>query len=385
MPSSRSKSGANTASERRSRMRSILLGLLIGFAVVFAALAGRYAYGKSKDPDYRLADLFGIGSSAEGTASERLTLPVIDIDALTRPSEEGTAGSEPEMEATSETALPPASSEEETAGTETSPGETAEETAETTPEETAPETTETASAEIPPETLTEDAGETAEETETPDVPEMTGKPAVISDPSDIRYHLARCGMEDSSLGSCGQLIAVQSDGTNCTLYFFEKTDGNWAASGTVGTAPGIVGRNGVTAHKVALDGCTPAGYFGLGPCYGAFANVQTKMEYRQITEHDYWVGFNETGYYNELIYIEDTKNVPWTSYEHLIDIMPHYRYLAVIRYNMDPVVPYAGAAIFLHCDAGDKTTSGCVGTGEDVMREIFSWLDPAADPHILIY
>lgn len=332
MPRSRSKSGANTVPERRS-MRSILLGLLIGFAAVFAALAGRYAYGKSKDPDYRLADLFRIGSSAEGTASERLTLPVIDIDAMTRPSEEGTAGSEPEKEATSETALPTVSSEEETVGTETSPGE----------------------------------------------------PAVISDPSDIRYHLTRCGMEESSLGSCGQLIAVQSDGTNCTLYFFEKTDGNWAASGAVGTAPGIVGRNGVTAHKVALDGCTPAGYFGLGPCYGAFANVQTKMEYRQITEHDYWVGFNETGYYNELVYIEDTKNVPWTSYEHLIDIMPHYRYLAVIRYNMDPVVPYAGAAIFLHCDAGDKTTSGCVGTGEDVMREIFSWLDPAADPHILIY
>ena len=394
MSASNTKNEIVKASRRRRNMRSILLGVLIGLALVFAVFAGRYVYGKSKDPNFRLADLFGAGRQAESASAEFFTLPENDIAILISSGEAGTARHESEeTSGAEETALPSASAAEEPSGTEETAGDppettaaevpdtTTQEPAETTLEETTAVTSEAAPPETPAVLPTEPASETAEKTE----PATSGEPALITDPSDIRYHLRQGGMEEDELGSCRQLVAVQSKGTKCSLYFFEKTDGGWKLSETPAPASGIVGRNGVTVHKVAKDGCTPAGYYGLGPCYGEYAQVQTKMDYRQITEHDLWIGYNDSGYYNELIYIEDMTKNPWVSYEHLIEYMPYYRYLAVIRYNMDPVVPYAGAAIFLHCEGGDQSTSGCVGTGEDVMREIFAWLDPACDPHILIY
>jgi len=62
-----------------------------------------------------------------------------------------------------------------------------------------------------------------------------------------------------------------------------------------------------------------------------------------------------------------------------------YQYGIVIEYNTDPIIKGYGSAIFFHVWAGTKsTTAGCVAVSENDIRKIISWLNPAANPVILI-
>ena len=194
-------------------------------------------------------------------------------------------------------------------------------------------------------------------------------------------------MDEQDLGDCRQLIVVHSSGTQCMLYFFDKEEKEWALSNAIPSAPGIVGENGVTTDKKEGDGCTPAGYYALGPCYGEDEGSPTSMEYHQIVLGDYWVDDVDSEYYN-MFYHEANIDDPlgsWTSAEDLYNSLRYYRYMAVVRYNMDPVVPGAGSAVFLRCQADDTATAGSIGTTDATVFAIMRWLNPEADPHILIY
>lgn len=398
MPKSRSKYSDAAVSRRRNTVRDVLLGIAVGLAVIFVIMAGRFIYGKSKDPNYRIADLFG-----KTTAGTLPTLPTFPIDSLEIPSSsetlpydstEETAGDsseQPTEETTEETS---AETTEETSPEETSAEPTSEEQTTTEPDK---ESTETPSESTSEEATGPDgttADETAPETTDPEettpeetTPEETTAPVIVSDPTDINYHLIRYNMDEDDLGDCRQLVTVQSSGTQCTLYFFDKGNDGWALSEAIPSAPGIVGRGGVTTSKQEGDGCTPAGYYALGPCYGEDAKSATAMEYHQIVKGDFWVDDPNSQYYNQFVHLDDilVDRPEWTSGEDLFELLRYYRYMVVIRYNMDPIVPGAGSAIFLHCQAGDTTTSGCVSTKEATVFAILRWLDPAADPHILIY
>ena len=360
MANSRSKFSEAAVQKRRGNVRNVLLGVLFGLAVIFVVLAGRYAYGKSKDPNYSLSKLFGI-TRHSGSLPD---LPTSPLDGLIPDTSSQTSADEATeastMQSTEET-LP--STEEETTPEETTPEETSSET------ETAEETTEEETSEE----------ETSEE-------ETSSEDPMENDPENIQYHLDRTGLTEKDLASCKQLIIVQSNGTQCTLFFFEKTKEGWALSDAIPTTPGIVGMNGVSREKYEGDGCTPAGFYALGPCYGEDANSLTRMEYHQIVEGDYWVDDVDSFFYNTLVHEEVLdKRVGWNSGEDLYNLLDFYRYMVVIRYNMDLVVPGAGSAIFLHCQAGSSYTRGCVATMEATMFAIFNWLDPDSDPHILIY
>lgn len=50
---------------------------------------------------------------------------------------------------------------------------------------------------------------------------------------------------------------------------------------------------------------------------------------------------------------------------------------------MNPVILYAGSAIFLHCSL-DSYTAGCVSVHESYMLEILHWLSTDSSPMILI-
>lgn len=386
MPESRSKYSNAAAARRKKTVRNVLFGVLIVFAVVFVVMAGRYIYGKSKDPNYRLADLFH--------STKAVSFPTLPINTLP-----DVIPSTPETAATGDT-QPEASSEEETTEESSSEGipDTTEETStddpDSTAEETAEDTTEEQDTEAPSESEYESSAddETSGETEATTEEETTEEEAttteapVAVDPTDINYHLLRNNMTESDLGRCTQLIVTKANGTQCMLYFFEKTADGWTLSDALPSAPGIVGANGVSSTKSEGDLTTPKGYFKLGPCFGEDATSLTSMEYHQITAGDYWVDDPDSQYYNHLIHEENYEaRTGWNSAEHLIDAMPDYRYLVVIRYNMDIVVPGAGSAIFLHCQADKTTTLGCVATKEATMFAIFRWLNPNADPHILIY
>ena len=410
MPNSRSKYSEAAVLRRKSMVRDILLGVFIGLAVIFVIMAGRFIYEKSKNPDYRLADLFGMTTA--GTLPEFPTLPINDFtlpsssetepdtDRSTEVSTEETADSTTEAdtedtaeESTAETETTPELTESE-AETTTEAETTAENTepTETSPEETTPEESSSEEESSPEETTEESTEETTEEsteetTEEETTPEETTEESpVLTDPSDINYHLAHFNMEEQDLGECRQLIVVQSSGTQCLLYFFEKGEKEWTQSDAIPSAPGIVGENGVTTDKKEGDGCTPAGIYALGPCYGEEASSPTAMDYHQIVEGDYWVDDAGSKFYNKFVHeAVFEERFGWETGEDLFASLRYYRYMVVIGYNTDPIVPGAGSAIFLRCQADETVTSGSVGTKDATVFAIMRWLDPEAAPHILIY
>jgi L,D-peptidoglycan transpeptidase YkuD (ErfK/YbiS/YcfS/YnhG family) len=60
-----------------------------------------------------------------------------------------------------------------------------------------------------------------------------------------------------------------------------------------------------------------------------------------------------------------------------------YAHLAVVEYNMDPVVPGRGSGIFLHVQIG-KATSGCISLHRSALVHVLRRLDPGARPQIAI-
>lgn len=179
------------------------------------------------------------------------------------------------------------------------------------------------------------------------------------------------------LGNSKQLIAVVSSGSSCTVYGFSETGRNWA---TDFVTSGCVGKNGVSAESREGDYRTPKGLFPLGFAFGTENLTDLSIPYRQLNENCYWVDDPESEYYNQW---QETTNITWNSAEHLIDYATSYRYTVVVNYNMNPIVPYKGSAIFLHCATGSYT-AGCIAVPTADMREILYWLKEEAAPMILI-
>ena len=143
---------------------------------------------------------------------------------------------------------------------------------------------------------------------------------------------------------------------------------------------GIVGKNGVSANSQEGDFCTPQGVFHLGFAFGTQPINGFKVEYRQLNSNCYWVDDPLSPLYNQWI---ESSNITWNSAEHLIDYPDTYKYSVVIDYNNEPIVPYKGSAIFLHCMKGSYT-AGCVAVPEKDMLFILKWLDNSKNPVIII-
>jgi len=162
------------------------------------------------------------------------------------------------------------------------------------------------------------------------------------------------GYNGIDIGNSEQVIVADSYGTECKLSFYEKIGNNWICS--IQTS-GVVGKNGVSSESFEGDYCTPCGKYSLGFAFGTKRLSDIKTEYRQITNNSYWVDDPESSFYNQ--WVESQDKLHWNSAEHLIDYQQAYKYGVVIEYNMSPVIPYKGSAIFLHCMTSSYT-AGCV-------------------------
>ena len=167
-----------------------------------------------------------------------------------------------------------------------------------------------------------------------------------------------------------------SDASNCEVYCYEKTDNCWICQHS---ATGILGKNGVALDKKEGDYCTPKGLFSLGFAFGT-ENIDTKIDFRLINDNCYWVDDSKSAYYNQWV---ESCEIDWDSAEHLIDYPQSYHYGIVINYNTDPIVQYAGSAIFLHCMSG-AYTAGCVAIPEEDIIYILKWLNNENQPIIII-
>lgn len=181
----------------------------------------------------------------------------------------------------------------------------------------------------------------------------------------------------SDLGKSEQVIIVDSSGINCSVKFFEKNKNDWNCKHSVN---GFVGLNGVSDKSREGDYCTPRGIFQLGFAFGFPSLTGLNVEYRQINYNCYWVDDPDSPLYNQWI---ESNNITWNSAEHLADYPVAYKYSIVINYNMSPVIPYKGSAIFLHCSTGSYT-AGCVSIPENDMLEILKKLDASKTPMIVI-
>lgn len=140
-----------------------------------------------------------------------------------------------------------------------------------------------------------------------------------------------------------------------------------------------IGARGFSDHHVEGTPNTPTGMYPIGPTmYGIDADPGVRYPYHRLVSGDWWNENPQSSAYNTFHH----GTGPGGASEALWRTYPAYRWFAEVRYNV-PAVPGRGSAIFLHADTGGPT-EGCVSLGADDLRSVLTWLDPAAQPRIVL-
>ncbi len=146
-----------------------------------------------------------------------------------------------------------------------------------------------------------------------------------------------------------------------------------------------VGSTGLSDNKHEGDGATPTGAYSIGATmYGVDPNPGVQEAYHQLVRGDWWDEDPSTPAYNMFQHVPCGTAPPFGGdSEALWQSVPAYDYFAVIDYNMNPVVPGRGSAIFLRVDTG-VPTAGCVSIPQADLLQVLDWLSPSAGPLIVI-
>jgi L,D-peptidoglycan transpeptidase YkuD (ErfK/YbiS/YcfS/YnhG family) len=204
------------------------------------------------------------------------------------------------------------------------------------------------------------------------------KPAVV----DRTSSLAKAGR----LGNTRQALLVTDESIlffkSSKVYALEKYDADWIQA--LEPMDAVVGRKGFATEgeKREGDGRTPSGIYRMGTTFGYAESIHTKMPYRQALADDLWIDDQGDPDYNRWVKQSQTRAL---SFEKMRRADNLYQYGIVIEYNTASIVKGHGSAIFFHVWAGaGSTTAGCVAVSEENILKILSWLDPAANPVIII-
>jgi L,D-peptidoglycan transpeptidase YkuD (ErfK/YbiS/YcfS/YnhG family) len=144
-----------------------------------------------------------------------------------------------------------------------------------------------------------------------------------------------------------------------------------------GSAAAAVGRAGVKADKREGDGATPAGTYPLISVLYRKDRVTppaSRLPVRPLAPNDGWVDEPTDPRYNRLVELPYPASAEemWRE-DHLYDV------LVVIGYNVEPVIPGAGSAIFLHVATPDfAPTAGCVAVSKEVLLGLIPLLGPGS-------
>lgn len=144
-----------------------------------------------------------------------------------------------------------------------------------------------------------------------------------------------------------------------------------------GDAAAAIGRGGVRADKREGDGATPAGIFPLVRVLYRADRITPPISHLPsgpLARNHGWVDDPADANYNRLVslpYPARTEEM-WRQ-DGLYDL------LVVIGYNIDPIVPGAGSAIFLHISTLDfSATDGCIAVGRQVLLKLVPLLGPGS-------
>ena len=172
-----------------------------------------------------------------------------------------------------------------------------------------------------------------------------------------------------------QLFVVAGVGqTTAYVSMHEKDDdGVWHP---IMTTPGLIGKYGL-GKEAEGDGKTPVGVFSFNCAFGIAEDPGCALEYRKVTEDDYWSGDQRDGYhYNEMVSIKDLPDLKTDDSEHIVDYVAAYQYCLNISYN-EAGTPGLGSAIFLHCFRDDRPyTGGCVALPKEQMITVMQTVRP---------
>jgi L,D-peptidoglycan transpeptidase YkuD (ErfK/YbiS/YcfS/YnhG family) len=125
--------------------------------------------------------------------------------------------------------------------------------------------------------------------------------------------------------------------------------------------------------------------YSIGPTmYGNAPNPGVRYAYHQLVCGDWWDEDPASAEYNTFQHVPCGEAPPFGGgSEALWTETTAYPSSAVVDYNTDPVVPYAGSAIFVHADIGTPT-AGCVSIPLTDLDQLIRWLDPADSPVIVM-
>jgi L,D-peptidoglycan transpeptidase YkuD (ErfK/YbiS/YcfS/YnhG family) len=183
-----------------------------------------------------------------------------------------------------------------------------------------------------------------------------------------------------------QLVTVEANSmrtTYATLRTWKRSHGCWVAAG--GPYQARLGKNGLAVTRREGDGTTPTGIYRIGSTmYGNEANPGVGYRYRRLRCGDCWDEDPRSPTYNSFQHVACGAKPPFAGDSEGMWQQPRpYPFLAVIEYNMRPVVPGRGSGIFLHAQTGGPT-AGCISVRKGELRTVLRWLSPAAAPVIAI-
>ena len=142
-----------------------------------------------------------------------------------------------------------------------------------------------------------------------------------------------------------------------------------------------VGLNGFTTNKIEGDKKTPIGKYSFGKLFvrtDKIKNLNTKFKYIPIRKDMAWSDDSNKSNYNNLIKTKNKHKESLYRDDNLYDL------ILVINYNMNPVLPDKGSAIFLHISSDDyKPTEGCIAIAVNDFIEILKTLKPDDKINIL--
>jgi L,D-peptidoglycan transpeptidase YkuD (ErfK/YbiS/YcfS/YnhG family) len=183
-----------------------------------------------------------------------------------------------------------------------------------------------------------------------------------------------------------QLVTVEAldFGTStATVALWQRDRACWAPAG--GPWPSLIGAGGFSDHHHEGDGTTPTGIYRLGrTVYGNDPNPGYRGAYHRLVCGDWWDEDPTSPGYNTFQHVPCGESPPFApESEALWTEGNYYPSFAVVEYNVHPVVPYAGSAIFVHASTGAPTT-GCVSIPRAGLDDFLRWLDPSASPTIVM-
>ncbi|MGD9896051.1 MAG: L,D-transpeptidase [Candidatus Methylacidiphilaceae bacterium] len=174
--------------------------------------------------------------------------------------------------------------------------------------------------------------------------------------------------------------------------------GGWTEA--KGAIPVLLGRNGVAwgiglhppqpgPQKEEGDGRTPAGRFRLGLVLGTAPSLPQGAKWRlyhRKSPQDAWIENPELPQYNHLVTIPNDEAAPdWFSAERLRIEDPVLEWMIFVEHNYPASRPGSGSAVFIHGRYGEHAaTSGCLALEKKSLLELIRWLDPRADPELLV-